>query len=169
MMMRIAITLCVVFLQSTCGYAASSDRPASSIFAGSVDSYRPGDTADHVRVTSVASDSGDKDKVIVTVQVDAGFHINANPASLGYLIPTTLNVTNQAPLNIVYPRAVRFKPKFADDALDVYERYDPDRGGICERLFDPHALFVWHGYGSSVHRRSLSAAGGDSVASQVAH
>lgn len=83
--------------------------------------YRPGDTADHVRVKTVNRDSGDEDRIVVTVEIDPGFHINANPASLNYLIPTTLNVTNQTPLRIVYPQVVRFKPKFADDVLDVYE------------------------------------------------
>jgi hypothetical protein len=121
-MTRIAITLGVIFLQATCGYAASSDvRPASSIAVVSADSYRPGDTPDHVRVKMVNRDAADENKVVVIVEIDAGFHINANPASLDYLIPTTLNVTNQTPVRIIYPQAIRFKPKFADETLDVYE------------------------------------------------
>src|SRR5206468_13045363 len=50
-----------------------------------------------------------------------GFHINANPASFDYLIPTTLNVTDQTPLRVIYPQPVSFRPKFDDQVLDVYE------------------------------------------------
>jgi hypothetical protein len=79
-----------------------------------------GGTADHVRIAAV-DHANDQDKIIVTVIIDPGYHINANPASLDYLIPTTLNVTNQTPLRVIYPEPVRFKPKFADDMLDVYQ------------------------------------------------
>ena len=121
--MRIAtVLLGAILLQVTYGYAASIDGgSASSITAAGVSDYRPGDSADHVRVKTVTRDSGIEDSVIVTLEIDAGFHINSNPASFDYLIPTMLNVTNQTPLRVVYPRSVRFKPKFADDVIDVYE------------------------------------------------
>ena len=57
----------------------------------------------------------------MTVTIDPGFHINANPASFDYLIPTTLNVSNQAPLRVTYPAPVSFKSKFSNEPLNVYE------------------------------------------------
>lgn len=121
--MRIAtILLGAILLEATHGYGVSIDgSSASPITAAEVSDYRPGDSGDHVRVKTVTRESGNEDRVVVTMEIDAGFHINANPASFDYLIPTTLNVTNQTPLQIVYPRSVRFKPKFADDVIDVYE------------------------------------------------
>ena len=57
----------------------------------------------------------------MTVIIDPGFHVNANPASVNYLIPTTLNVTNETPLRVIYPPSVSIKPKVAEQAIDVYE------------------------------------------------
>lgn len=37
------------------------------------------------------------------------------------LIPTKLNITNLTPLHVLYPAPVRFRPKFSNDVLDVYE------------------------------------------------
>ncbi len=78
-------------------------------------------TADHVHVTAVSPIDADERKFAITVTVDAGFHINANPASQDYLIPTTVHVTNHTPLRVIYPPPIRFKAKFFDQAIDVYE------------------------------------------------
>ena len=74
----------------------SMGDPPASIIAIGAGSYRPGDTADHVRVKTVNRDSRNEDRVVGTLEIDAGFHINAHPASLDYLIPTTLNVTKRS-------------------------------------------------------------------------
>jgi hypothetical protein len=80
------------------------------------------DTADHVRIIAVTgANSGNDDRAVVVITIDPGYHINANPTSLGYLISTTLNVTRPTPLRVIYPDVVRFKPKFSEDVLDVYE------------------------------------------------
>jgi uncharacterized protein len=120
--MRPLLIVGFVMLTMAGGYAAPSDvrLPDPHATASSHD-FRPGDTAAHVRVVSVQRDNREPDKVAVTVDIDRGFHINANPASYDYLIPTTLNATNHTPLRVIYPSPVRFKPKFADEALDVYE------------------------------------------------
>ena len=74
-----------------------------------------------MRIAGVDTVGGNGDEVIVTVVIDPEFHINANPASLDYLIPTTLNVTSEAPLRVIYPRPLSFKLKFADRPIDVYQ------------------------------------------------
>jgi hypothetical protein len=84
-------------------------------------SFRIPNTADHVRITDVRNGKRDYDELLVTLNVDKGYHINANPASLAYLIPTRLTFDNLAPKEIIYPRPVRFKPEFALEGLDVYE------------------------------------------------
>jgi hypothetical protein len=72
-----------------------------------------------VHIVGAARLSGDDDQLAVTLIIDPGFHINANPASSDYLIPTTLAVTERAPLRIAYPEPVRFKLKFTDETIDV--------------------------------------------------
>ena len=95
----------------------SISGPASS--AGG--SHRFEDTATHVHVVGVTRLSGDEDQLGVRLAIDSGFHINANPASSDFLIPTTLTVTELQPLRIAYPAPVRFKPKFTEDTIDVYD------------------------------------------------
>jgi len=59
--------------------------------------------------------------LLITLRVDPGYHINANPATSDNLIPTSVNFSGAAPEQIAYPPPSRFKTRFADDVLDVYE------------------------------------------------
>jgi len=117
--MRTAMILGVILLRTAYGYAASPERgvPGSTSVAAGHGNYHLEDKSDHVRITTADRDASDEDRIVVTVEIDRGFHINAKPASFEYLIPTTLNVTNQTPLRVIYPQPVAFKPKFADEVL----------------------------------------------------
>ena len=79
------------------------------------------DTATHVHIVGVARISGDEDQLAVTLAIDSGFHINANPASSDFLIPTILNVVEFKPLRIAYPEPIPFRPRFTEETIDVYE------------------------------------------------
>ncbi len=79
------------------------------------------DTADHVQVTVALNYLPDHDEIIVTLQVDEEYHINANPASLDYLIPTSVNFDRLTAAQIKYPKPVQFEPAFAAEGLNVYE------------------------------------------------
>ena len=86
------------------------------------DATRPFEgTATHVHIVGAARISGDEDQLAVTLAIDSGFHINANPASSDFLIPTVLNVVELKPLRIAYPEPIRFRPKFTEDTIDVYD------------------------------------------------
>lgn len=141
-MMRIAIALLgTVLLVAMRSFAASiDDDSAVAKTATDVGSYRPGNTADHVHIVGVDRTSSG-DKAVVTVTVDPGYHINANPASFEYLIPTRLNVTNQPPLRVRYPAPVRFRPKFVDEALDVYEGTVRITAEFAQGSTEPARLF----------------------------
>jgi hypothetical protein len=121
--MNRALILGVVLWATAYAHAATADdgTPASTVGRTGSEDHHFADTADHVRIATVGYVSGDQDRVIVVVVIDPGFHINSNPASRDYLIPTTLTITNQTPLHVSYPEAVSFKPKFADQAINVYE------------------------------------------------
>ncbi len=97
-------------------------QAGSRLLSGTpVESSRLWDSSDFVHVVSTERSSGKEDEFAVTLRIDDGFHINANPASLPYLIPTSLALVGITPLRIAYPVASRFKPNFANEPLDVYE------------------------------------------------
>jgi hypothetical protein len=96
---------------------------AASAYAGAPDTSNRHfiNSADHVRIAGIDYIGLDGEEIGVTVIIDPGFHINANPTSQDYLIPTTLNIANETPLRIIYPRPVSFTPKFAEHPIDVYQ------------------------------------------------
>jgi uncharacterized protein len=82
-------------------------------------------TADHVQLAASVKSTADQDEIVVTIKVDDKFHINANPASFDFLIPTSIEFEGVKPTKIEYPKPVRFKSAFAPDELDVYEGIVP--------------------------------------------
>jgi hypothetical protein len=78
-------------------------------------------TADHVRITATAATKDDHDEIVATLHIDEGWHVNANPASFDFLVPTTVTFSGPVPSGLAYPPSVRIKPRFAPDGLDVYE------------------------------------------------
>jgi hypothetical protein len=74
-------------------------------------------TEDHVQVT--ARRAGDT--LLITLRIDPGYHVNANPASDDYLIATSVAFAGAVPERIVYPPEIPFKPAFADKPIEVYE------------------------------------------------
>ena len=74
-------------------------------------------TEDHVHVTGRRAGGA----LLITLGIDPGYHLNANPASNKYLIPTTIVFDGVAPERIAYPSGISFKPAFADEPIDVYE------------------------------------------------
>jgi hypothetical protein len=78
------------------------------------------DSGDHVHILEIRRDNA-QDTVTLLLRVDDGYHINANPASEPYLIPTSLGFKNISPVRIIYPQATRFRPKFVNESLDVYQ------------------------------------------------
>jgi uncharacterized protein YyaL (SSP411 family) len=77
-------------------------------------------TADHVHVTASRSTRGSHDEIITKLKIDDGWHVNANPASFDYLIPTSVAFDGLSATDVVYPMAVLIKPQFAPDGLKVY-------------------------------------------------
>lgn len=59
-------------------------------------------------------------RLVVTVSVDSGYHINANPASKKFLIPTTLMVSGVPDSAVAYPTAEHFKAPYLPGGIAVY-------------------------------------------------
>jgi hypothetical protein len=64
---------------------------------------------------------GAQEEIVVTLNIASGYHVNANPASFDYLIPTALSLEDLVPSRIRYPEAKLFKPAFAREGLMVYD------------------------------------------------
>lgn len=67
---------------------------------------------------------GGRLELVVTLNVKEGWHINANPASLEHLVPTTLSVYSEhllETIKVTYPSGKIVRFPFADRPLAVYE------------------------------------------------
>ncbi len=78
-------------------------------------------------VAAIAKVKGKSDEVFnveLQLKIAAGWHINANPAGQDYLIPTTVELDANAPVEIVdvaYPKGRSMRFEFSDEPLNVYE------------------------------------------------
>ncbi len=78
-------------------------------------------SGDHVHIR-VKESAASANQVAVEIRVDDGWHINANPASMPFLIPTTIALeggTLSAPIQ--YPAGVAFAPSFTSELLSTYQ------------------------------------------------
>jgi len=77
-----------------------------------------------VRAADVSIPAGGNADATVTLSISPGYHVNANPATFSYLIPTAVG-PGQAEGVIagkpIYPVAQKKKFQFADEPLAVYE------------------------------------------------
>ncbi len=94
-------------LRTALDHASASIRTTRSL---------PG-SADHVHGIAQRTPAG---ALRVTLDIDKGYHINANPASGRYLIPTQLSADPPVRLQVNYPGAEIFKAAFAPQGLAVY-------------------------------------------------
>jgi hypothetical protein len=100
---------------SLTAYAALYRQPAEAKPEAGLDS------AAHVRVTVKGASLGDHDEILTTLTIDPGYHVNANPASLDYLVPTVVTVTGVPAASVTYPAGQIFRPKFWPEGISVYE------------------------------------------------
>ena len=67
---------------------------------------------------------GQSGEAVVRLRIDHGYHVNANPPSFAYLIPTELQIPPAAGItvgSITYPPALTKNFSFAEQPLAVYE------------------------------------------------
>jgi len=78
-------------------------------------------SGDHVHARLLPAPGQVRDGAVVQLRIDPGWHVNANPASLPFLIPTTVEAAAGAALpGVVYPPGQPFHPDFAREPLHVY-------------------------------------------------
>ncbi len=85
------------------------------------------ETSQHIVTATVKMGKRNKNgkfDVEVEIKIRQGWHINANPSGQENLIPTTISVTKDAPIeieNVEYPKGESTQFAFSDEALNVYE------------------------------------------------
>lgn len=74
--------------------------------------------------TGTAISGGNDGEALVMLNIEAGYHVNANPATYPYLIATEVTADKVDGLDVrkpIYPPAKKQKFEFADEPLAVYE------------------------------------------------
>jgi uncharacterized protein len=89
----------------------------------------------------------DHDEILVILAIDPSYHVNANPASIDYLIPTVVTIPSAPEAKITYPRGQVFKPKFSPEGISVYEgsveiTADLPKGGLVSAAQAPLRIEV---------------------------
>ncbi len=96
------------------GTAAAQPSPAASAQEESKNKVK-------VHTHILHEQSTDTKKIVeITVDIEDGWHLNANPASLDFLIPTTADIQTDQPseVNITYPKAENYTTSLGE--IGVY-------------------------------------------------
>ena len=94
-------------------------RLAAELAAEAADAGGPGASRDHVAVEARLVEDGAA--IEVRLVIEAGFHVNANPASEDFLVPTRITAVDGEIGRIDYPEGKPFSAGFARSSIDVYE------------------------------------------------
>ena len=114
----------IAFLFSSCSNNSTVDRSGPPSNASAPPEVRSSADVVKIQPASVSIATGSSAQGTVTLTISKGFHVNANPATFPYLIPTEITpgkiegITVGKPL---YPPGDKKKCKFADEPLAVYE------------------------------------------------
>jgi len=79
------------------------------------------DSAAHVKADARWYASARGPELVVSVNIEPGYHLNANPASAPYLVPTELIINGRPGARITYPPPVSFRPEFSKESIHVYD------------------------------------------------
>lgn len=121
----------LIFLLATAVLIAACSKPSiessNSVVIDNSAPAKPGVASTTVvKVTSSATSVSKNDSAdaVVRMQIDSGYHVNANPPTFPYLKATEVEVPQSQGLSvgfIRYPNPVTKKFAFAEQPLAVYE------------------------------------------------
>ena len=117
LLLVLALAGCKYGIRSGTGGRAPASSPTPARISSSVDVVK-------VRSADVSIPAGGNADATVTLSIAPGYHINANPATFSYLIPTAVDPGKAEGIitgKPVYPAAQKEKFQFADEPLAVYE------------------------------------------------
>jgi hypothetical protein len=116
-------------------------------------SFAQGNARDKISVDA----DREKKRLAVTFEMDEGWHVNNNPASLDHLIPISLSAdTSLASLSSVeYPKGERMTFKFSDQSLSVCEGLTTIAAGLHPRTDNLETVDVKFRYQACNDRKCL--------------
>ncbi|MGB7925781.1 MAG: protein-disulfide reductase DsbD domain-containing protein [Pyrinomonadaceae bacterium] len=130
----VCCALAALFLLAACGKAdnvasnGAATNNANTASSSSTETSTSGiaSSASVVRVEAAAveAEAGGATEAAVKLTITNGYHVNANPPSMAYLIPTELSVEPSEGITAgkpVYPASITKKFAFSDTPLAVYE------------------------------------------------
>ncbi|EDM49545.1 protein-disulfide reductase DsbD domain-containing protein [Marinobacter algicola] len=125
----IVIAAAFVLIDNNTGNTASTTQTAPASSEGPAPAARTelADSSDKVRLKIVGENKaliGDAGEIVLALDIDPGWHVNANPASMEFLIPTVASsaVNGQSlDIPIQYPRGRVSDITLDDTALEVYD------------------------------------------------
>jgi thioredoxin:protein disulfide reductase len=115
------VALVLPFLNA-CSKPATNQGPATS--QNSQREVRSSADVVSLGGTGTAISGGNDGEALVMLNIEAGYHVNANPATYPYLIATEVTADKVEGLDTgkaIYPPAKKQKFEFADEPLAVYE------------------------------------------------
>ncbi len=77
-------------------------------------------SAGHIHASAHWDTSSKGDELVIIMKIDDGYHVNANPASAPYLVPTELIIKDHGEVRVEYPPAKTLKAGFAPEGIAVY-------------------------------------------------
>jgi thioredoxin:protein disulfide reductase len=121
----VALCLALAFVLGGCTHGIHSGTggwpPASSTAPAGISSSA---SVVKVRAADVSIPVGGNADATVTLSISSGYHVNANPATFSYLIPTAVDPGKAEGIvagKPIYPIAQKKKFQFAEEPLAVYE------------------------------------------------
>jgi hypothetical protein len=129
-MMKSSPLLPIVFCVAVALFtAACAGQPANETKPPAEKSGQPANvrtSGDVVKISAAEIDlpSGGSAELAIPISIQPGYHVNANPATFDYLIPTEITVHKSDDLTFgkpVYPASEKRKFQFAEQPLAVYE------------------------------------------------
>lgn len=111
------------------------DPKTEDAVAGPETTRMPKTTADLVDIVAVQEAAG---SIRVTLLIDGDWHVNANPASLDFLIPTELSASagGLLPLKVDYPLGRNIDSGLGDEPWTVYDDGTVIRAILLEEVPD---------------------------------
>jgi hypothetical protein len=121
---RLFTLCCIALVFSGCSNNRTVDRSGPPSNASSPPEVKSSADVVKIQPATISIQAGSSTQGTVTLAISSGFHVNANPATFPYLIPTEITTGKIEGITVgkpLYPPGAKKEFKFADEPLAVYE------------------------------------------------
>ena len=121
---RLFTLCCIALVFLSCNDNRTADRSGPPGAVSSPPEVKSSADVIKIQPAPVSIQPGSNAQGTVTLAISSGFHVNANPATFPYLIPTEITAGKIDGITVdkpVYPPGAKKKFMFANEPLSVYE------------------------------------------------